>query len=726
MPHRTSLYLALSLAAVGTTAHAQDTASDADAQHATHLSTVRVTGHHADGYDADRSQLGSFGGGALHDTPASVVVFTRDQIDDRQPRSLSELAKGDAALGDNYAAVGYYQDISVRGFPLDYATSFRQNNLTIAGAQMLPLEDKQQVEILKGLAGIEAGVVAPGGLINFVSKRPANVHTVTLGTDSHGSRYGTADLGGWLTPTFGLRFNAAYEDTHSFVQHADGRRNFYALAADWKISPSSLLELDGNYQTSAQRDASGYQLLGGTKIPAHASRTKMLGFEPWQQPVSIAATNLSARYTYTVNQDWSVKLAAGHNRSVIDDNVAYPYGCFYAASCASGDTPGYFFGPDGAYDVYDFRSPDDTRNNDEARATVRGHIDAGSISHDLTLGVQAFRRTVDQRQEVYDYVGTANIDQADPPYFAPSPNQPGPSARRLTSWQRSAFALDRVHLGDTWQVLAGARFVRLNERAYDDSGVLERTTRLSKTLPQAAVLWQPNAAITGYLSYGEGLSLGKEAPYWTANPNVIMPPIHSRQVEAGVKYAVGDHLDLTAALYRIRQPYQFAQPDDSAEGFSFVQSGQEVHTGLELGTHGQLTSHLRVAASASYIRARAEDTGTPSYEGHQVANVPTLRTSVNADYTLPFAPQLAVLGAWRYSAPKAALPDGSVRVGAYNVFDAGLRLSSHIAGHAAAWRLMVSNLFNRFYWRDTGSAYGDRFLFPSEPRLARLSVKFDL
>lgn len=726
--HRIPLpLLVLAVAAVPCT-HAQTTADDGhdSARQATRLSAVHVIGQHHDGYDADRSQLGSFGGGSLHDTPASVVVFTRDEIDDRQPRSLSELAKGDAALGDNYAPVGYYQDISVRGFVLDDATSFRQNNLTIAGAQLLPLEDKQRVEVLKGLAGIEAGVVAPGGLINYVSKRPADVHTATLGTDSHGSRYGALDLGGWLTPSFGVRFNAAYEDTHSYVQHADGRRNFYALAADWKISPSSLLELDGNYQASAQRSVSGYQLLGGTTIPAHASRTRMLGFEPWQQPVSIAATNLSARYTYTIDPDWRFRLSAGHSRSVIDDNVAYAYGCFYAAACASGATPGYFFAPDGAYDVYDYRSPDDTRDNDEARASVHGHIDTGALSQDLSFGVQAFRRTVDQRQEVYDYVGTANIDQDDPPYFAPSPNQPGPSARRLDSWQRSAFALDRVHLGEHWQVLAGARLVRLHERAYDDSGVLTRTTRLSKTLPQAAVLWQPDAAVTGYLSYGEGLSLGQEAPYWTSNPDVIMPPIHSRQVEAGVKYAVGDHLDLSAAVYRIRQPYQFAQPDDSAEGFSFVQSGQEVHTGLELGAHGQLTEHLRVAASASYIRARAEDTGTPSYEGHQVVNVPRLRTSANVDYTLPFMPQLAVLGGWQYSAPKAALPDGSVRVGAYNVFDAGLRLSTRIAGHAAVWRLMVSNLFDHFYWRDTGSSYGDRFLFPGEPRLARLSVKFDL
>ena len=75
--------------------------------------------------------LAAFGNAPLHDTPAAVTVITRDQLDDRQPRTLSEIAHSDAAVGDNYAPVGYYQDISIRGFPLDLATGFRLNDMTI-------------------------------------------------------------------------------------------------------------------------------------------------------------------------------------------------------------------------------------------------------------------------------------------------------------------------------------------------------------------------------------------------------------------------------------------------------------------------------------------------------------------------------------------------------------------------------------------------------------------
>ena len=119
------------------------------------------------------------------------------------------------------------------------------------------------------------------------------------------------------------------------------------VAADWKLGPATTLELDGNYQTSAQRSASGYQLLGGTALPADPDPTLMLGHQPWQQPVSIRSTNASARLSHAFNEDWRLRLAAGRSRSVIDDNVAFAYGCWYMDACWSGSPPNYF-APDGS------------------------------------------------------------------------------------------------------------------------------------------------------------------------------------------------------------------------------------------------------------------------------------------------------------------------------------------------------------------------------------------
>lgn len=701
--------------------HANELA-EAPERSPTELAAVRVQAHQP---AAASTQTSSFGAGNWKSTPASVNVLDRDLLDSRQVRTLSELASNDASLGDSYAPVGYYQNIAIRGFPLDTGTGYRFNGLAITGEQRLALENIQAVEILKGEAGLAAGVMAPGGIINYVGKRPAEVRNVTLGTDSEGSRYTAVDLGHWLSPRFGVRFNAAWEDSDSYIDHADGRRNFYSLATDWLIGERGKLEVDANYQTSAQRSASGYQLLGATGLPRGVDRKHLLGYQAWQRPVGIDSTNLTALHTFDFSPNWQSRVSASYSRSVIDDNVAFAYGCYYAAGCADGSVPGNYFAPNGDYDIYDYRSPDDTRRNLEFRAELRGSFTTGSIGHALSVGADRFERTVDKRRNVNEYVGTANIHDAQVPQFEPSPLMPGPSARRLDSAQTAVFALDRMSFGD-WQWLAAGRFVRLDERAYDKRGNPERHSRLSRFLPQTALVWKATDEVNAYVSYVRGISLGQEAPFWTSNDGAFLPSVLSRQTEVGIKYVPSDALTLGAALFRTSQPFQYARPDDSDAGYTFVEEGQQTHTGLELTAQGQLTARLSLTASASVLRARARDAGTPDYEGHQLINVPKTRATVHAEYQLPFVTGLGLTGGWRYASSNVATADGRVSAPAYSVFDAGLRFKHRVGEHPVTWNLSVDNLFNRFYWRDTGSSSGDYYLFPGAPRQARLSVTFAL
>lgn len=689
----------------------------------TQLPAVKVTAH--DEAAPRQERIAAWGIATPHDTPAAISVIGRDRIEARQIRTLSELAREDATLGDNYAPVGYYQNIAIRGYALDLGTSYRLNNLAMTGEQPIALEDKQQVEILKGLAGLTAGVMEPGGVVNFISKRPEDVRTLTLGVDSRGSSYAALDLGAWITPRFGLRANIAGERMHAFVEHANGRRAFFAVAADWKISDATTLELDLNHLDSAQRSASGYMLLGGTRFPERVDRSQMLGYQPWQQPVAIRATNSSVRLQHAFNADWTLRLALGRSRSVIDDRVAFAYGCWYVAACWAGSPPNYF-APDGSYDVYDYRNPGDTRTGGEARATLEGRFTTGSIGHALTIGVNAFHRGINRHWHVNDYIGTANINDPLPPVFNPSPKQIGPRVQRLNSWQRSLFALDRLSFGPHWQLLLGARHVRLSEQARSKKNVLERDTHLSRTLPQVALLWRPDDALTVYASYGEGLSLGLQAPSWTSNDGDSLGPRLSRQIEAGLKYRWTPRLDFEAALYRIHQPYQYAQPDNSWAGFTFVQRGEEVHTGLEVSAHGRLTDATGVHASLAAVRARAQGTGTAAYDGHQVVNVPRLRATIQLEHRLDALPGLTVQGGWRYASANPATPDGALRAPAYGVFDAGLRYDGHWGSRDISAQLGVDNLFNRFYWRDTGSSQGDNYLFPGAPRLLRLTLRVSL
>jgi len=158
--------------------------------------TVTVPGEGSDDYQARRASVSAYDDAELLDTPASVSVVTQQMLADQQARLLSEVLKNDAAVGESYAPIGYYENFVVRGFSLNAASSYKINGRTITGEQNVALENKQQVELLKGLAGLQAGVSEPGGLVNYVTKRPKDVRAVTVSSNEQGERYLATDVGG--------------------------------------------------------------------------------------------------------------------------------------------------------------------------------------------------------------------------------------------------------------------------------------------------------------------------------------------------------------------------------------------------------------------------------------------------------------------------------------------------------------------------------------------------
>jgi len=211
--------------------------------------------------------VGTLDGATLAETPLSATVITRDLLNDQGARLLSDVVKNDASIGEDYAPVGYYGDFEIRGFPIDLATGLQINGMTIAGEQDVPLENKERVEFLKGIAGVESGVASAGGLISYVTKRPAAIKAADLATDHRGSAYGAVDLG-WLfgkQKQVGTRVNLAGERIASYVNYTNGWRAMGAGAADWKISSKATLKGDFEYQCSAR--FAGINFWAGRRCP---------------------------------------------------------------------------------------------------------------------------------------------------------------------------------------------------------------------------------------------------------------------------------------------------------------------------------------------------------------------------------------------------------------------------------------------------------------------------
>lgn len=680
------------------------------AQDSITLAPVKVSEAYSEGYQVHDASVAGFAPAPLLDTPASVAVFSEQLLADRQVRKLSEVLQSDASVGESYAPIGYYENFNVRGFELNAASSYKINGQTIAGEQNVALENKQQIELLKGLSGLQSGVAEPGGLINYVTKRPQDVRSVTVSSNDQGERYISTDLGGWFGSErqFGVRANLAHEDIRSYVDHADGKRDFAALAFDWQINPDAVLQLDAEYQQREQRSVPGYQLPGGSQLPHDIDPHDRLAYQQWANPVSIDSLNLGGRFEYRFSDNWTGTLSASRSKVVIDDYSAFAWG----------SSEGPYFSSAGDYDIYDYRSPDDTRRTDEAQAALNGRFETMGLSHELTVGASAQRRTLDQRPYFNEWLGSGNIYQPTP-VLPPSEKTVGPSTRRLDSRQYGLFASDRISFNEQWQTVLGARLVRLDEKTFDENGDPGRHTRDYQLLPNAALIYKPRADISVYSSYSKGISSGGTAPWFATNSAEILAPTLSHQLEVGIKRD-WQRMSLSAALFQLRQAYQYARPDGAGH-FTYVQQGQQKNIGLELGASGWLSERLQINASAAAIRARVKNTGTADYEGHQALNVPNLRATVQADYSLPIS-GLALLGGARYSASKYANQAGSVEVGSYAVFDLGSRYSTKIGGYDTTLRLMVDNVFDRRYWRDAGEYLGDGYLFQGAPRTARVSA----
>ena len=678
------------------------------------LPAVQVQGQDESGYRTDTASVGGFNEAPLLDTPASITVLNAALIKDQQARLLSEVLRNDASVGDSYAPIGYYENFVVRGFSLNAASSYKINGRTITGEQNVALENKQQVEVLKGLAGLQSGISEPSGVINYVTKRPEDVRSVTVSSDDRGSGYIATDVGGWFgsEQQFGLRANVAHEDLNSYVEHANGQRDFVSLAFDWNISPDVVLKLDAEYQNKQQRSVPGYQLLGGTEVPHDASPKKLLGHQSGSKQVGIDSLNLNGSFEYRFSDQWKGSVSAARSKVVIDDYSAFAWG---------GDTSGVgnTFTPQGNYDIYDYRSPDDTRRDDEVQAAMTGLFDTAGIGHELTFGTSAFRRVIDKRKAVNEWLGSGNID-ADAPTFPPTDVPLNASHRSLDSRQYGLFVTDRIRFNEQWQTLLGGREVRLDEQAFDSTGDEARHTRQYVFLPQASLIYKPVENISLYTSYSKGLSLGGTAPWFASNADDTLAPTTSQQIEAGVKYD-WRRISFAAAVFQTRQAYQYAKPD-GAGNFTYVQQGEQKNIGLELSANGWATERLQIATSVAAIRARVSGSGTPAYEEHQAINVPKLRASVYADYALPWFNGLAVLGGVQYSAKKYANRSGNVEVGDYAVVNVGSRYTTKIDGYETVFRLSVDNLFDKRYWRDAGEYMGDDYLFQGAPLTARLSA----
>ncbi len=668
-----------------------------------------------------QADVTGFGDQPLQELPVSATVVDARLLQASGARRLADLTQFDASVTDAYNAPGYWDFLSIRGFTLDNRFNYRREGLPISAETSVPLDNKERIEILKGTSGIQAGTSAPGGLVNYVVKRPTekDLRSATVEVSGRGGVLGAVDLGGrfGVDRVFGYRFNVAHETLRPRIDDLDGRRSVAALAMDWRLGRDTLVEAEIEWSHKSQPSQAGYSLLG-RRLPPVPSPHLNLNNQPWSQPSVFGALTGTLRIEQAINADWRWSAQVGQQRLKTDDRLAYPFGCSaeenYASYCS-----------DGTFDFYDFRSENERRRLTAAQLKLKGKLTTGTIAHDLSVGLLSSRvRNRFQEQTNQFLLEPGNVDGTAVTTANPEPNDPSTN-RDERSLELSLQ--DTIRWSPQWTTWLGVRHTRTDRESVRTDGSRPTGYDASLTTPWIALGYQLQAGPLLYASWGQGVESylvpNKVDDY--SNAGEALQVRKSRQQEVGVKGGDGAW-NWQMAWFRI------VRPMTNIETCPLIQTpctgaydGEAVHQGLE-GTLGWRGGPWRLDGGATVLDAkRRGSTETPALNGTRPVNVPKLVLRGRASYAVASIPGLALDGMVVHEGRRSVLSDASVELPSWTRVDAALRYATKVGGVATRWTLGVENLFDRRYYKESPTQYGHVYLFTGQPRTARLAVQAD-
>ena len=701
MAHSTSinaLASALALALTAGAAHAQSTTLD----------PVVVTGK-----SPPTASIAGWDDTPLSRAPLQATVVDQAQMRDAGSTRIADLVRFDPSVTESYDTEGYIDYLTVRGYTIDNRFNFRRDGLPINAETSIPLDNKSRVDVLKGLSGMQAGTSAPGGLVDLIVKRPLEqpLSSAFVQYRERGSVLGSIDISRRFgeSNAFGLRLNAAAEHIDPIQHDAEGNRNLFALAGDWRFGGSTLIEAEIEQSHRSQPSVPAFSLLGNS-VPAVANPRINLNNQPWSLPVVFDATTASLRVTQKLGADWSIVAHGGSQELRTDDRVAFPFGC--GATNPDGPYLPDRYCANGSFDLYDFRSDGEHRRTDALDLSLHGKLATGPVTHTLVAGVL---RSVTRNRfpdQVDNLVGTGNVGgtAVTPPDPTPAPGTASEFDQRSTE----LYANDAIALTKATTLWLGARHTQLDRQSF--------------TSPFAALsqAFAPGQIV--YASWGRGVEseIAPDLPRYI-NRNQPVPSAQSRQTEIGIKGS-SERMEWTVAAFDIARPrFDDIGPCDSPDGGDCTRGlvGTERHRGLEAS--GAWTGGpWSVRAGAQWLHARNEGLQDPTLDGKRPTNVPALSGRLLAGYTVAAVPGLAVQAGATYDSARDVLPDNSIRIPSVTRFDLGGRLERRIGGVAWTWRAGIDNVLDRRAWRESPYQYSHAYLFPLAPRTFRVSLQADL
>lgn len=652
------------------------------------MPVVTVTGQ-ADGasYRALRQGGSGFIEKDLMDTPFQVNVFTEQLMKDQITRSLVDVAKNDPAVVPSNAMPGYYDAVNIRGFELGNWSGYRRDGLMFANQASQPMENKERIEVIKGLSALRYGFTNPGGIVNWITKRPTATRftEVTVHANQFGAIGAHVDTGGRAGEgqAFGYRVNVAAEREAFHVKPVKGNRHMLSGAFDWRLSPGLLAEFEAEYHERSlpqQINVSISSFAAGVAryLPTRVGAKTFLGQTWGEYPTEMG--NYSARLHWNVNESWTLRTAVQYSDLWRDQ---------YSAAIRAGSLQA-----NGDFQVSTFYSPNQTRRALTSETVLEGRFTTGAISHEFAAGYASMDHKVTFADSLTPVLGNSNIFQ---PVAVPGPSAAGlPSTLRSRNKESAVFVADYLTFNPQWQVYAGLRQTRPEYLNYNSAQALTSVYDRKAATPSAGVVFKPVADLAIYASYAEGIEQGGTAPVTANNRNEVMSPLESSQYEIGVKANFGSAATVSAAAFKIDKGLEYV----NAANF-YVQDGRQVHKGVELSASGELTKGVRLVGGAMALDPRVARTANAAIIGKHPVNAARRQANLYLDADIAAVPGLALSGGLFHSGRKAVDAANTLFLPAYTRIDLGARYQTRWANNPVTLRAYLENAGDKTYFNSS-------------------------
>jgi iron complex outermembrane receptor protein len=234
------------------------------------LSVFTVSASKDVGYRAANSVSATRVDTEIKDLPFSISAYTSQFITDTGSKDLFDIvryAPGVTTAGKEFT--GGSAVFTVRGFPqAPEHDGFSEGSAADVYVDPVNID---RVEVVKGPASLLYGAIAPGGTVNYITKRATNDRfvKVTSQAGSYDYKRATIDINEpVIKGKLLFRLNVAAEDEIEYVKPSQGRKIVVAPTATWNISKNLCLTVSDQYFHRRETPPALYQPNMDVSTPA--------------------------------------------------------------------------------------------------------------------------------------------------------------------------------------------------------------------------------------------------------------------------------------------------------------------------------------------------------------------------------------------------------------------------------------------------------------------------